>query len=452
MVAQDAGRVALGVVLVHHPVIVVALHPCEAQLGVLGARQHEGACVVLGRILGDLFRCGHLSFVVDGVFPDFVHTVLVILAVLGGYAEVQVVHVVGVQCHAARVAALRRVPVLVEGMSGILHPCAAPLRTRPAGIPVDVRGLGIVNVWIGDDGTFVLVQGYLPHPVAYVGRVVHDGQGVRCGVGIGLVDVEGAVLYDAQLFAGQVAQDGALSLVDVDDVEVEPVGHLVVGVSGGVGQVDFVLAVRLILAVGALTGRLHYLLRSEVELAVVVRVGHGQSGQGGVPVDASPAEVDVLGVVREDEGGGVGGVVGRSQVFLFAQRRDVARPLRYAVPDFRFVGVARVEDHDAFVGQHQKRRVVVVVGLEVGTHQHVGLPAPEPVVLRGHDVAVYVDVADVRSINLHRGRRGDGGHRVVVVQGSRVGKPAPGTLACHHVASEVVGSMAQGACHQRDKE
>ena len=54
VVGTYAGGVALGIVFLHHPVVVVAIHPHEAHGALLGARQDEGSHVVLGRASGEL--------------------------------------------------------------------------------------------------------------------------------------------------------------------------------------------------------------------------------------------------------------------------------------------------------------------------------------------------------------------------------------------------------------
>ena len=89
--------------------------------------------------------------------------------------------------------------------------------------------------------------------------------------------------------------------------------------------------------------------------------------------------------------------------------------------------MAGVENHHTAVGQHQERGVIVVVGLEVGAHQHVGLPAQQPVVLRGLHVAMHVDVAYIGGIH-----RPLCPIRILIMQCPGVGKPAPGTLLRHH--------------------
>ena len=121
------GGIAAGIVLVDHPVIVVAVHPKQAQLGSLSSRHDERAHVVLYGIVGNLLRTSHFSVAADAIFPNLVDTVLVIGTVLGRDGKVEVASVLRVDSHAARIAAFGGVPVLVEGMSGILHPCALPL-------------------------------------------------------------------------------------------------------------------------------------------------------------------------------------------------------------------------------------------------------------------------------------------------------------------------------------
>ena len=210
-------------------------------------------------------------------------------------------------------------------MSGILHPGELPLATRPTTVPVDVCGLCIVDVRVGDDGMLVLVECYLPHPVANAGCLVDNRCRIIRGIAAGLVHGKCAFADFAELLTVDVAQKGSVALVDVYHVEIQPVRLLVVGVAGGVAKVDFILAVAVILRIGSGACRLHNLLRSEVESAVVVGIRHRQAGNRRVPVDASPAEVDVFGVVAEDEGRGVGGVVLCGEVFLLAQLRDVER-------------------------------------------------------------------------------------------------------------------------------
>ena len=70
----------------------------------------------------------------------------------------------------------------------------------------------------------------------------------------------------------------------------------------------------------------------------------------------------------------------------------------------------------------------MVVGLEEGAHEHVGLAVFQPVVLRGLDVAMHVDVAYVGGI--------DGSVLILIVQGAGVGKPAPDSLVSHDIGGK----------------
>ena len=197
--------------------------------------------------------------------------------------------------------------------------------------------------------------------------------------------------------------------------------------SGGIGEVDFVLAVAPVLGVRPCASALDNLLGSEVERAVVVLVRHRQTCNRRMPVDAAPAEVNVRRVIAQDEGRRIGRVVGRGEVFLLAQGGDVAGLAGDAVPYLGLVGVARVEDHHALVRQHDERRVVVVVGLEVAADEYLRLATRQPVVLCSLHVAMHVDVAEIGGV--------DGAGSVLVVERARVGKPAPGSFVGHNGAA-----------------
>ena len=226
---------------------------------------------------------------------------------------------------------------------------------------------------ISHNGILVGIEGNLPHPVADVGRLVHNSGGILAGIRVRLADIEHPAADHAQLRAVEVAQDGAVAVIDINHVEVEPVGHLVVRMTGRVGDINLILAVALIFGVRTRAGGLHDLLRAEIERAVVVGVGHRETRDGGMPIDAAPAEVDVFGIVTQDKGRRIGRVVGRSQILLVTQLADVTGLFRYTVPNLGLVCVARVEDHHTLVGQDDEGGVVVVVGLETRAHENVRL-------------------------------------------------------------------------------
>ena len=138
-------------------------------------------------------------------------------------------------------------------MAGTYHLGILPCSTIPAGIPIDVRRLGIINMRIGNDRMLILVQRYLPYPVTHIGTFINNRSGIIAGIGIGLIHIEHTVINDTQLLAFQVAQDGAVAIINVNDVEVKPVGHLVIRMPSGVAHVDLILAVACILGIGART-------------------------------------------------------------------------------------------------------------------------------------------------------------------------------------------------------
>ncbi len=88
--------------------------------------------------------------------------------------------------------------------------------------------------------------------------------------------------------------------------------------------------------------------------------------------------------------------------------------------------MTRVDDKHTLIGKDEEGWVVVVVGLEIAAHEHLGAATCEVVNLQGLDIAVYVDVSDIRGI--------DGARLIGVVGGARVGKPAPSALLGELVA------------------
>ena len=185
----------------------------------------------------------------------------------------------------------------------------------------------------------------------------------------------------------------------VDEIEIEEVRVFIVGVPGGISEVDFVFSVGGIFGIGACAGALHYLIGAPGFLHFPVGAGQGELGDGGMPVYAAPAEVEVLRIVREDEGRGIGSVVLRGDFVLRAEGADVARLLRNAVVEAGFVGMAGIKDHDALVGEDEECGIVVVVGLEIGAYEDFGLLLFQEIVLHGLDAAVHVDVAHVAGVD-----------------------------------------------------
>ena len=166
---------------------------------------------------------------------------------------------------------------------------------------------------------FICIESYLPHPVTDICRTVDNCEGIVCSISVGLVHIEHTIINNRELLAVQVTQDRTIAFIDVDDVEVEPVGHLVVGMSCGIAYVDLVLTVRLIFGIRTGTRALYNLLGAKIEAAVTVLVGHRETGDGRMPVDAAPAQIDVLRVVAEDKRRRVCSVVGSSQSLLITQ-------------------------------------------------------------------------------------------------------------------------------------
>ena len=88
--------------------------------------------------------------------------------------------------------------------------------------------------------------------------------------------------------------------------------------------------------------------------------------------------------------------------------------------------MSAVEYHDSSVWKGEESRIVVVVWLEVAAYEHFACGVCLEIDLCGFYASVNVNVSDVCGIGLV----------VLVMHGSRVGKPAPCTFVGDSVAVE----------------
>jgi len=86
----------------------------------------------------------------------------------------------------------------------------------------------------------------------------------------------------------------------------------------------------------------------------------------------------------------------------------------------------------------------VVIGLEIGTDEHFVVDAGQKVVLGRLDVPMNVDVGQIRAV--------DGARRIFVMQGARVGVPAPSAFFGDQVAFERGCTYILGAYQQSGKQ
>ena len=423
VITTDTRRIAFRIACANEPIVVIAIHPDEAHRAVFGARDDERTHIVLRRIGGDLrFRC-HLPVGVERVLPNLKCAVGVESAVRGRDAHIELRRVVGIDCHTSAVAPLSGIPVLMERMSAVGELAALPCRPVPMAVPIRMGGFIIVDMGVGDDRILVAIERDLPHPVAVVGSLVDHSHRIGIVIAVGLAHSERAVGDDAQLFTFDITENRTVSLIDIHHIEIQPVWILIIGVACGVAQIDLIFSVALVFTVRTGTGGLHNLLRSEVEAAVVVGIRHRDTRDGRMPVDATPAEIDMVGVIAEDERRRIGGVISGGQTFLLSKVGDIARLAGDTIPDTRLVGVTRIENHHALIGKDDESGVVMVVGLEITADKHIGLGAGQPVELGGLHISMHVDIADVGGVD----RAGS----ILIVGSTRVGKPAPCPFVAH---------------------
>ena len=106
--------------------------------------------------------------------------------------------------------------------------------------------------------------------------------------------------------------------------------------------------------------------------------------------------------------------------------------------------MACVENHDAFVRQSEKSRVVVVIRLEDAAHQHVTPLVVHKIHLRCLDGSVYVDVTDVSSV--------DTPVSTCVMHGTWVSKPTPCALVRYDISTICDLRLCRHHCQQGNSQ
>ena len=87
------------------------------------------------------------------------------------------------------------------------------------------------------------------------------------------------------------------------------------------------------------------------------------------------------------------------------------------------IRMARIKDHDPFVRQYQKRRIIMVIRLKIRADQHLILPLLFKVILHSFNIAMYINITDICPV-----------YRtffIFIMQSPRIGKPAPGSFGSY---------------------
>ena len=151
----------------------------------------------------------------------------------------------------------------------------------------------------------------------------------------------------------------------------------------------------------------------------------------------------MLRVVGQYERRRIGRIVFRQDFLLFTQRRNVTGDLGNTVIKTGFVGMPRIEYHDTFVRQYQKRRIVMVIRLEIRAYQHFRPPSLQKVILNGLHSPMHVNITDITAV-----------YRtacILIMQRTRVGKPAPCAFVCQFVTfvNRSLGGRKKILCSRR---
>ena len=88
--------------------------------------------------------------------------------------------------------------------------------------------------------------------------------------------------------------------------------------------------------------------------------------------------------------------------------------------------MARIEYHDTLIRQYQESRVIMIIRLEAGTDKDFFLLLFMKIILHGFYISMSINVADIGSVYT--------AIFTFIMQGTRIGKPTPGTFIRHLIS------------------
>ena len=169
--------------------------------------------------------------------------------------------------------------------------------------------LSTTDTYHCNDGIILIIASYLPYPIAIASRCIDQRVGISILITIGLVHLELVFSDNRQGISLHILKGGTdtynsvtiLGGIEVDDIEVHPVGLFIIGMTGSVGHIQFIFAIAVVFGIGACSCRLHYLVGSPCNLYVVILIRQGEACDGRMPTQSTPTEVEVLRVITHQE-------------------------------------------------------------------------------------------------------------------------------------------------------
>ena len=214
-----------------------------------------------------------------------------------------------------------------------------------------------------------------------------------------------------------------LQRADVDIIKIQKIRFLIVRMSGRISKINLILSIRHILGIRTGTCRLHYLIRPPVYLYLIILIGQRQAGNSRMPANPPPTQIDMLRIIRQDKRRRISGIILRFNHLFISQCRYVSGSAGDTIIETRLIRMARIKDHDPFVRQYQKRRIIMVIRLKIRADQHLILPLLFKVILHSFNIAMYINITDICPV-----------YRtffIFIMQSPRIGKPAPGSFGSY---------------------
>ena len=84
-----------------------------------------------------------------------------------------------------------------------------------------------------------------------------------------------------------------------------------------------------------------------------------------------------------------------------------------------------IKNHNPFVRQYQKRRIIVIIRLKIGTNQYLVLSFLFKVILHRFNIAVYINIADICLVYCT--------FFILIMQRTRISEPTPGSFGSYFI-------------------
>ena len=169
--------------------------------------------------------------------------------------------------------------------------------------------------------------------------------------------------------------------------------------SCSVSHIKLILAIRKILGIRSGSRRLHHLIRSPGKGHIIILIRNTELGNGRMPVDSTPAQINVVRIIREDKRWRIGCVmIGLNHLFL-TQRGNVAWLFWHTIVKTSLICMTGIEYHHALIRKDKECGIIVIIGLEIWPDEHLALTHCIEIILHGFNGTMGIYISQICHID-----------------------------------------------------